>query len=187
MPRTTGIFQELASIYLDRGAAAYFGEPVTVTEHSLQAAHFAQKFNAADALVLAALLHDVGHLIGNASNDIADWKIDMRHEVSGSKWLSLRFGPSVSEPVRLHVPAKRYLCATDPAYFGKLSPASVVTLRLQGGPMSEAEVRAFEAEHFFREAVLLRRCDEEAKVAGLATPDFSHYRPLIESLAVERA
>jgi phosphonate degradation associated HDIG domain protein len=181
------IFQELSSIYEDRGADAYVGEPVTVSEHSLQAAHFAQGSNAPDSLILAALLHDVGHLLGNAPNDIAEWKTDARHEISGSKWLKSRFGPGVSEPVRLHVPAKRYLCTTDATYFKKLSPASVVTLSLQGGPMSEAEVRAFEAEPFFREAVLLRQCDEQAKIAGLPTSGFSHYRHLIEGLAIERS
>ena len=187
MPGPMEIFAELFSIYRDRGADAYFGEPLTVTEHSLQAAHFAQGSNAPDTLILAALLHDIGHLLGNAPNDLAEWKTDARHEVSGSKWLKSRFNPGVSEPVRLHVPAKRYLCATDATYFDKLSPASVVTLRLQGGPMSESEVRAFEAEPFFREAVLLRQCDEEAKIAGLTTPDFPHYRVLIERLAVGRS
>jgi gamma-butyrobetaine dioxygenase len=94
-----------------------------------------------------------------------------------------RFGPEVCEPVRLHVPAKRYLCATDAAYFDTLSPASIVTLRLQGGPMSRTEADAFEAEQYFREAVTLRRWDDQAKIAGFPTPDFAHYAPLIEKLA----
>jgi HAD superfamily hydrolase (TIGR01509 family) len=89
----------------------------------------------------------------------------------------------VSEPVRLHVPAKRYLCATNPEYFRQLSAASVATLALQGGPMSEAEARAFETEPYWREAVLLRQFDDQGKLAGLDTPPFEHYRPLIERLA----
>lgn len=174
---------ELLSLYGAQGSAAYFGEPVTVTEHGLQAAYFAQQSGASDGLVIAALLHDIGHLIGSAPADIADWKHDDRHELIGSQWLALHFGPEVCEPVRLHVPAKRYLCATDPAYFDALSAASVITLGLQGGPMTPAEIEAFEAESYFRDAVRLRRWDEQAKVAGLPTPDFGHYRPRIEMLA----
>ena len=86
-------------------------------------------------------------------------------------------------PVRLHVPAKRYLLATDPGYFAKLSPASVVTLKLQGGPMSPAEVARFETERYHREAVLIRRCDDQGKVAGLKTPAMLDYRALIEEWA----
>jgi phosphonate degradation associated HDIG domain protein len=177
------LFDELLSIYDGRGASAYFGEAVTVTEHGLQAAHFARRDSASDSLVIAALLHDVGHLIETVPAEIDDWKSDERHEVIGSRWLASYFGPEVCEPVRLHVPAKRYLCTTEPTYFDTLSPASVMTLKLQGGPMSCGASEAFEAEPYFRDAVRLRRWDDEAKIAGLATPDFLHYRPLIERLA----
>jgi phosphonate degradation associated HDIG domain protein len=175
---------ELLSIYTRRGCAVYFGEAVTTTEHSLQAAHFAQAFGASDALIVAALLHDIGHLIESVPEDIADWENDAEHEVAGSRYLATRFRPEVYEPVRLHVPAKRYLCATDPSYFSRLSCASVRTLELQGGPMSRAEVTAFEAEPHYREAVLLRRWDDQGKVVGLRTPDFDYYRTLIDGLAV---
>jgi phosphonate degradation associated HDIG domain protein len=174
---------EVFSIYARCGSAAYFGEAVSTSEHSLQAAYFAQGSNASDALVVAALLHDIGHLIESVADDIADWKTDARHELTGSRWLAARFGPEVWEPVRLHVPAKRYLCATDSAYFGKLSAASVRTLKLQGGPMLPAEVAAFEAEPYHREAVLVRQWDDRGKIAGLRTPDFTHYRSLIDRLA----
>jgi gamma-butyrobetaine dioxygenase len=174
---------EVLSIYARSGAALYFGEPVTVSEHCLQAAHFAQAAGAPEALVIAALLHDVGHLIEAVPDDIGDWKTDARHEVTGSRWLAARFGPAVYEPVRLHVPAKRYLCASDPGYFSKLSSASVLTLGLQGGPMSSAERTAFEAEPYHRDAVLVRQWDDQGKIAGLRTADFSHYRILIERLA----
>ena len=173
----------LISIYSSRGAAAYFGEAVTTIEHSLQAAHFAQTSDAADALVIAALLHDIGHLIGQAPEDFADWQKDARHEVSGSRWLAAHFGPEVCEPVRLHVPAKRYLCATDPTFMAGLSAASTHTLKLQGGPMAGAEIIAFEAEPFHQDAVLLRRWDDQGKIAGLRAPGFSHYRALIERLS----
>lgn len=179
----TGTAEELASIYARRGSGAYFGEAVTQTQHGLQAAYFAEQHGAPDALVLASLLHDVGHLIEPAPDDLADWKQDARHELSGSRWLAAHFGPEVSEPVRLHVPAKRYLCATNADYLRQLSAASVTTLALQGGPMSAAEANAFEAEPYWREAVLLRQFDDQGKVAGLKTPPFEHYRSLIERFA----
>ena len=108
----------------------------SMTAHALQAAYFAQQDGAPAQLVLAALLHDIGHLVQDAPADIADWTVDARHEEIGSRWLARRFGPEIAGPVRLHVPAKRYLCATDPMYLAKLSQASVHTLKLQGGPMS---------------------------------------------------
>ena len=174
---------EICSIYAQCGSAAYFGEPVSMTEHGLQAAYFAQAAAAPDALVIAALLHDIGHLIESVPDDLADWTSDAHHELSGSRWLAARFGAAVCEPVRLHVPAKRYLCATDASYFSRLSSASVVTLKLQGGPMAPAEIDAFEAEPYHRDAVLVRQWDDQGKIAGLRTPDFSHYRILIDSLA----
>jgi phosphonate degradation associated HDIG domain protein len=174
---------EIFAIYARRGCSLYFGEPVTVAEHGLQAAFFAHAAGASDALILAALLHDIGHLIDQAPDDIAEWESDAQHEISGSRLLSAHFGPAVSEPVRLHVPAKRYLCATDANYVRVLSPASVQTLKLQGGPMASEEVRSFEAEPYHRDAVLLRRCDDQGKVSGLRTPDFEHYRPLVMQLA----
>ena len=175
--------EQLLSIYSGRGAGAYFGESVTTLEHSLQAAHFAVAANAPDALVIAALLHDIGHLIEPAAEDFADGQTDRRHEVSGSRWLGTCFGPAVCEPVRLHVPAKRYLCATDSTFMARLSSASIRTLELQGGPMSDAEIDAFQAEPFHLDAVRLRRWDDEGKMAGLRTSDFLHYRELIERLS----
>jgi gamma-butyrobetaine dioxygenase len=179
----TTVANEIMSIYRGLGAGDYFGEAVTVTEHSLQAAHFAQSCDAPDSLIIAALLHDIGHLIEPAPADIADWKVDAGHERTGSLWLSSRFAPDVWEPVRLHVPAKRYLCATDPEYFNALSPASMATLGLQGGPMSGTQIDTFETEPFFRQAVMLRQWDDQAKIAGFPTPDFVHYAPLIGRLA----
>jgi [1-hydroxy-2-(trimethylamino)ethyl]phosphonate dioxygenase len=174
---------QLLSIYSSRGADTYFGEAMTTLEHSLQAAYFAEACDAPDTLIIAALLHDIGHLIEPARDNIAEWKSDARHEVSGSRWLATRFGPEVSEPVRLHVPAKRYLCAKDAGYIGRLSGASIQTLRLQGGPMSDAEIFVFETEPHFREAILLRQWDDQGKVAGLATPPFSHYGEIIDRLS----
>jgi phosphonate degradation associated HDIG domain protein len=177
------VADEILEVFAKRGPGAYFGESVSMMEHALQAAYFAQAAVAPPSLVVAALLHDVGHLVVEVPDDLADWTEDARHEDVGSAWLASRFSAEVSEPVRLHVPAKRYLCATNAHYFSKLSPASVVTLKLQGGPMSAAEVARFETERYHKEAVLVRQWDDQGKVAGLVTPRLEDYRALIEGLA----
>src|ERR1700686_1600756 len=177
------VTDEILALYQRRGSDAYFGESVSMTEHALQAAHFARTAAAPPALIVAALLHDIGHLVDDVPSDIADWTVDAQHEQVGSRWLAERFGPEVSEPVRLHVPAKRYLLATDAEYFAKLSPASVVTLKLQGGPMAAHEVAQFETELFYKDAVRVRQWDDQGKVAGLKTPELGDYRALIENLA----
>jgi [1-hydroxy-2-(trimethylamino)ethyl]phosphonate dioxygenase len=180
------VTEEIFAIFQERGAGAYFGESVSMTEHALQAAHFARAEAAPPSLIIAALLHDIGHLIEEVPDDIADWTSDARHELIGGRWLAQRFPPQVSEPVRLHVPAKRYLCATDDHYIAKLSPASVATLKLQGGPMSAHEVAHFETERFHQDAVRIRRWDDQGKVAGLTTPSLADYRAMIEGLAILR-
>ena len=130
---------------------------------------------AAPATVLASLLHDVGHMIHTLGDDPAARGVDDVHEELGARWLAERFGPEVSEPVRLHVAAKRYLCTVESDYFGKLAPDSVRSLELQGGLMSADEIEAFRANPFHAEAVRLRRYDEEAKDPRAQTPDFDHY------------
>jgi [1-hydroxy-2-(trimethylamino)ethyl]phosphonate dioxygenase len=176
------VIDEVFSLYAARGAAAYFGEAVSMTEHGLQAAHFAELAGEREAVVAAALLHDIGHLIATVPDDIAEWTVDARHEATGARWLGERFGAEVAEPVRLHVRAKRYLCTTDPTYFLQLSPASVLTLKLQGGMMSADEVASFEAEPAYRDALGVRRCDDRGKVAGLATRRLEDYYGLLRSL-----
>ncbi|HEV7613422.1 MAG TPA: HD domain-containing protein [Steroidobacteraceae bacterium] len=176
------VTEEILSLFQKRGSDAYFGESVSMTEHALQAAYFAKIAAAPPALVIAALLHDVGHLIEDVPSDIADWTADAHHEQIGGRWLAERFGAEVSEPVRLHVPAKRYLLATDARYFARLSPASVITLKLQGGPMAPNEVARFETERFYKDAVRVRQWDDQGKVGGLKTPGLGDYRVLIESL-----
>ena len=174
--------EEIAALFQRRGAASYFGERVSMLEHALQAAHFARTEEAPPALVVAALLHDIGHLLEDVPDDINDWHVDAKHEAVGSHWLARHFGPEVWEPVALHVAAKRYLCATDPSYFARLSPASVLTLGLQGGPMQGEEIAAFESRRFFREAVRVRKWDDQGKISGFQAPDLSAYANLIESL-----
>ena len=181
------VIERIFSLYAARGAAAYFGEAVSMTEHGLQAAHFAELARERETVVAAALLHDIGHLIATVPDDIADWQVDARHEATGARWLSEWFGADVAEPVRLHVRAKRYLCATEPAYLAQLSPASIHTLQLQGGPMSDEEVTAFETEPGYRDAIVVRRCDDRGKVAGLATRRLEDYSALLRSLATRRS
>lgn len=158
----------------------YFGEAVTQLEHALQTAALAERSGAPEALVVAALLHDIGHLLHGLDEQAADQGIDARHEEVGQDWLASRFSPAVSEPVRLHVAAKRYLCATDPAYVSGLSEASRQSLMLQGGPMSLSEVHAFERTPWARDAIRLRRWDDAAKVPGLRVPDVTHYLARID-------
>jgi len=175
---------EVFSLFDQRGSAVYFGERISMTEHALQAAWFAREESAPPELVIAALLHDIGHLVELAPDDIGAWKADARHEETGARWLEQRLGPEVAGPVRLHVPAKRYLCATDHSYVAMLSQASVVTLKLQGGPMSGNELLQFETEPYHQQAIRLRRWDDQGKVVGLKTPGLAEYRELIEKLAL---
>ncbi len=161
------------------GRTAYLGERVSITEHMLQAAHAAERAGAPPALVAAALLHDIAYVLHEPA---ADPGLDVGHAALGGRLLAPRFGPAVSEPVRLHVAAKRYLCAVEPGYRAALSPASVRTLAAQGGPLTDAEAREFEASPHAADAVRLRRWDEAAKVIGAPVPDVDHYRPLLEAL-----
>jgi phosphonate degradation associated HDIG domain protein len=181
----------IAELFASEGAADYLGEPVTVAEHLLQAGALAEAAGAPSALVAAALLHDAGHLRGaDAEADEIELSgrdlmagTDNNHGERGAQWLSgLRFPVSVTEPVRLHVAAKRYLCATEPTYFGQLSEASVYTLSVQGGPMTDAEAHEFEREPHAADAIAVRRWDDEAKDASADVPDFDHYRRLLASL-----
>jgi len=178
------VVDSIFRLFAQGGDAAYFGEAVSQTEHALQAAHLAKCASASDSLVVAALLHDVGHLLHGISETIADQGVDARHEGGGAAWLACHFGPAVVEPIRLHVAAKRYLCAADPTYLRQLSPASMQSLALQGGPFTSAEIRAFENRSYFADAVALRRWDDQAKVPGLDVPGLEHYRQRVEAAVV---
>lgn len=167
-------------LFTTRGAGQYGGEAVTQLEHALQAAAQARADGAPPAEVAAALLHDLGHLLHPLGNDCAAGGVDDAHEELGVRFLGRHFGPAVVEPVRLHVAAKRYLCAAEPGYFATLSPASVASLALQGGPMAAGEAAAFAAGPHFRAALALRRRDDAAKVPGLGTPAFRDFRPELE-------
>lgn len=178
---TVNVIDRILTLFREKGNGAYFGEAVTETEHALQCAHLAEQSGAAPELVAAALLHDVGHLLHGLPEDIADQGLDGRHEEGGAAWLARYFGPAVVDPVRLHVAAKRYLCAVEPSYLAGLSPASVQSLQLQGGPFTLDEARRFEQEPWFRSAVAVRRWDDGAKVPDLVVPGLDHYRPCLEA------
>jgi phosphonate degradation associated HDIG domain protein len=175
------IIEQILRMFRERGGSGYGGEAVTQREHALQAAHFARQTGASPALVAAALLHDIGHLLHDLPDDAPDQGVDDRHEQLGAAWLSRWFGPETAEPVRLHVAAKRYLCAAEPAYFEHLSEPSLVSLRLQGGPMSADELQQFRASPHFEAAVLLRRWDEAAKIPGMAVAEVEQYVPDLQA------
>jgi gamma-butyrobetaine dioxygenase len=174
----TGTLAEIEALFAEHGGESY-GEGVTMLAHMLQAAALAESQNAGESLVIAALLHDVGHFLQPTDDSFGYHK----HDRSGGDWLAKRFPAEVSEPVRLHVAAKRYLCAVEKDYFDKLSAASVYTLSQQGGPMSDAEVRAFAASPHHLAAVRLRRWDDSGKVDGVTVRDLPSYRAMLGRLA----
>ncbi len=170
----------LTEIFERRGAEEYLGEAVTIAEHMLQGACLAEEAGASDEVIAAALLHDVGHFTHDFPVDAADQGIDSRHEESGAKVLEGWFPQVVIDCIRGHVDAKRYLCATRPDYFDRLSEASVLSLKLQGGPMNGDEVAAFEANPNHEAVVQIRYLDEAAKIPGKETPSFRDYAPLLQ-------
>jgi len=175
------LLPQIEALFLRHGEQVYDGsrrEPVTALQHALQCAQLAEWAHADDTLVAAALLHDIGHFIAAEGDE----QVDDRHELQALPFLAPRFGPAVLEPIRLHVAAKRYLVATDPAYLEGLSSASVHSLGLQGGAMSADEVRAFEVTPFAMDAVQLRRWDDLAKQPTQATPSLGYYFALLDDL-----
>lgn len=173
--------QELLEIFVGRATRRYGLSDVNQLQHALQCAAHAEADGAPPATVLASLLHDVGHMIHALGENPAGRGIDDVHEQLGADWLAERFGPEVSEPVRLHVAAKRYLCTVEPDYFGKLASDSVRSLELQGGLMSAEEIETFRAHPQHAEAVRVRRFDEAAKDPRASTPDFDYYLRHVEA------
>lgn len=174
--------KEIEQLFADRGHSEYGGEVVTQLQHALQCASLAEKSGAAPSLIVAALLHDVGHLLHDLPDIAPDQGVDDRHEYQGYAFLCKRFPESVTQPVRMHVAAKRYLCAVDEGYFATLSQPSIVSLEMQGGKMSASEVEQFRQNEHWQAAVELRKWDDTAKVDGLSTPDLAHFLPLIEQV-----
>ncbi len=172
----------LEDIFERRGAEAYLGEPVTIAEHMLQAATLAERGGQDEAIIVAALLHDVGHFTSEFGSFSMQDTEDRHHEEAGAWVLERFFPPVVTDCVRHHVAAKRYLCATRPDYLGRLSAASVHSLGLQGGPMSAAEVAAFEQNPNLERIVQVRYLDDAGKRPDRTTPPFAHFAPMVQRL-----
>jgi [1-hydroxy-2-(trimethylamino)ethyl]phosphonate dioxygenase len=172
----------LFALFEAHGEARY--ETVSQRAHALQCAFLAEREGAAPALITAALLHDVGHMLHKEGEAAALRGIDDKHELIAQKHLQRLFGPAVAEPAHLHVDAKRWLCATDPSYHAGLSPASQRSLALQGGAFTANDAAIFRELPYAEEAIRLRRWDDLAKVPGLATPPLEHFRPYLETAAL---
>ncbi len=175
------VVDDLLALYASRGGEMYGGEPVTQLAHALQSAALAESEGADEALVAASLLHDVGHLVDKHADGAAAAGIDRQHEDVGAGYLSRWFRPAVTEPIRRHVAAKRCLVTTEPGYFETLSEASVISLKVQGGPMSADEARVFLAQPGADAALRVRKWDDLAKVQGKTTPDLAYYRRHLEA------
>ncbi|KVD43935.1 phosphohydrolase [Burkholderia ubonensis] len=171
--------EEIRGLYREHGHVAYSGEPVTQLEHALQSGLLAEGAGADDALVAAAFLHDLGHLLNRQGETPSARGIDDLHQYYVLPFLRPLLPDAVLEPIRLHVDAKRCLCRTDAGYFESLSPDSVRSLALQGGVFSEEEAAAFLRCPFAEDALRLRRWDDMAKVEGRATPDLDHYMEIV--------
>lgn len=181
--RASEAIARIVALFDRLGGRAYAGEPVTQLEHALQSAALAQAAGAPQALVAAALLHDIGHLLNDEGETPTERGVDDLHQFHGAKFLRAAFGRAVAEPVRLHVEAKRYLCATRPGYYDSLSADSRRSLALQGGIHDAAGAEAFARNAFADDATKLRLWDDQAKVAGMPTPSLADYLPLLERVA----
>ena len=174
--------QTILQTFQDRGGERYGEENVTQLQHALQCAELARIEGASPALITAAMLHDLGHIMepGELPDSCED-NLDDHHEMRAYQLLQETFGPDVAEPVRLHVVAKRYLCTKDPEYADRLSPTSYKSFLDQGGTMSEAEVAAFEAEPFFTDALRVRKWDDTGKRPEHETPTMRDFLAEIEA------
>jgi phosphonate degradation associated HDIG domain protein len=175
------VIETIFDVFRKAGERDYGNERVTQTAHALQCGWLAEKAGAGSALITAALLHDIGHLVNPDDRPATKRGEDGFHEVVGCDYLSNWFGPDVTEPIMWHVAAKRYLTATDPGYFDTLSQGSVRSLELQGGPFNAERATQFIERPYATDAVALRRWDEGAKVVGLETPPLEHFRPHLEA------
>ncbi|MCK8465125.1 HD domain-containing protein [Aliiroseovarius sp. S1339] len=172
----------IGSIFDRRGGEEYLGEPVTMAEHMLQGATIAEQNGQPEEIIVGALLHDIGHFTSEFGTYHPDDTEDRHHEDAGAEVLE-RFFPSViTDCVRYHVAAKRYLCATKPTYFDRLSEASVHSLMLQGGPMSDDEVAAFEKNPNLKHIIAVRYLDDAGKRDDMQTPDFWHFAPMVQRM-----
>lgn len=175
----------ILEILSTKGNAQYGTEAVSQLEHALQCATLAQTSNSAPELITASLLHDVGHLVHNLGEDAAARGIDDRHEYRALGYLGSIFSPAVTEPIRMHVDAKRYLCAVNKDYWNSLSPASQTSLELQGGIFTLREAKEFINQPYAKDAVRLRIWDDLAKVEDLKTPDLKYFMTIVNKLIMD--
>jgi phosphonate degradation associated HDIG domain protein len=166
--------------WLEAAGASRYDEAVTQYEHALQSAALARQRGGTPARIAAALLHDVGHLLIGEHDSRAEFLArDLEHERIGARWLARAFGADVTEPIRLHVAAKRYLCSIDAAYYVDLSAGSKRSFDLQGGTLTADAITVFLAHPAAQDAIELRRIDDLAKEPGRAVPGASDYRDLL--------
>jgi len=158
----------------------YIGEKVTIAEHMIQSAMMAEKTKSKDTLICSCLLHDYGHFILDDPDELVREKKDGKHEDVGYEYLKKYFKEEIVEPIKNHVLAKRYL-ARDQKYFNLLSPASITSLKLQGGLMSDDEAQTFEKNKYFKDSIKLRRFDEAAKNEGVKIKDIIEYKSLLQA------
>ena len=171
--------------YMEKRGQSFYDEVVTQLEHALQCAALAREKSASPTLITGSLLHDIGHIILDEHNAREVFlNTDLNHEEVGAQYMEPFFPESVTIPIRLHVPAKRYLCTTDPSYYNGLSEASKRSLKLQGGTMSDEERKAFEQIPYFEDGLTLRRWDDLAKVKGLNTPRLEVYREIVQQCLI---
>lgn len=178
----TNIVDFIGSIFEKRGDEEYLGEPVTMGQHMLQGATMAEKSRESDEIIIGTLLHDIGHFTSEFGTFSMEDTEDRYHEDAGAAVLEQFFPKIITDCCRHHVAAKRYLCATDPEYFQKLSTASVHSLNLQGGPMSEAELKDFEKNPNLKKILKVRLYDDAGKIPDMITPSFWHFAPLVQKM-----
>ena len=178
----TNIVDFIGSIFEKRGDEEYLGEPVTMGQHMLQGATMAEKSREPDEIIIGTLLHDIGHFTSEFGTFSMEDTEDRYHEDAGAAVLEQFFPKIITDCCRHHVAAKRYLCATDPEYFQKLSTASIHSLNLQGGPMSEAELKDFEKNPNLKKILKVRLYDDAGKIPDMVTPSFWHFAPLVQKM-----
>jgi predicted HD phosphohydrolase len=172
----------IGSIFEKRGDEEYLGEPVTMGQHMLQGATMAEQSREPDEIIIGTLLHDIGHFTSEFGTFSMEDTEDRYHEDAGAAVLEEFFPKVITDCCRHHVAAKRYLCATDPEYFQKLSTASIHSLNLQGGPMSEAELKDFEKNPNLKKILKVRLYDDAGKIPDMITPSFWHFAPLVQKM-----
>ncbi len=170
----------IGSIFDRRGGEEYLGEPVTMGEHMLQGATIAEQNGQSEEIIVAALLHDIGHFTSEFGTFTMDDTEDRHHEDAGAEVLERFFPKVITDCCRYHVAAKRYLCATRPEYFKRLSEASIHSLNLQGGAMNATEVAEFEKNPNLETIIAVRYLDEAGKRPDMETLDYWHFAPMVQ-------